>query len=701
MTVAVALPLSSAPAVRYAVPHHERGEFLNSVSHEERARITELFEAFADMDSRRSLAEGAAFAAGRRRHLGRGWEAKTLSKLHRAFRMGGCKASDWQKKGPRYPAGDWRILLRDYKPAGSRLPEEFLQFWRGIHAEFTGRDDCVSAAWRHLVQEVWFKGKPVAGYGTVDAWCRKHGRALPNSFIIRTADLPDGWTEGNLRRYLPKRQAARKRASQGYLAAHAHEPDMVLGDRSHLLPFGRILFDDVRPDIRALWLSGTKGEIVYPLMVLGLDAASGVDLGNAIKPRSLKDPDNAQGGRHGVSRDMTKLTLCSILRQWGLPPWPITIVHENAAACLDAQTKQLFADRFGDRVQFEATGMFRQRMLAHGFAERGGCPWDKGGIEAFFRVLQTSTAHLPGSTGPRFDTQHGELRAAEAYTLKLLERAGDCQAVIEALQIPGLRWEKMDERLQEALRLLRFRTGHALQGFDHVVEFRLSPSEPWRPEEELATLTPEHMERAEIVRRLESPAERFVKLLRGVQLEPVDPDFLDYVAGERRPVRVRNGRITWSASDRASVPLVFRETGHTLLEDDHEGAEFDAALAPDAGRVILAREGRLCGSVLRQDRVNVADREAVKREAGRVAAARVADRDTLRGYMVEQDTRLHDMQRTNEQLLAAVPLIEQARQQRLQQERQTKAEQTSDAAARQRNRAAQLAALAAERNAPA
>lgn len=696
MTVAVSLPLASAPALRaYDIPDADRTEFLRCVSIEERSRVRELLLVFGEMEKARTLKEGAARAAGERRHLGRGWEAKTLLDLYRVYINGGYKPGDWRKQGARFARHDWRALVRDYRRSDEAgLPEEFATFWKGVFAEFRGRDDCVRAAWRHLIHNIWLAGKPVDGFGTVDQWCARHGRARPNPVLIRLADLPHGWGERNLRRLLPLRRATRKRLAHGYLEAHAHQPDMVLGDRSHLLPFGRVLLDDVRPDMRSLWFgTGGRGEIVYPLMVLGLDISSGVDLANVTKPRALKDPENPKGGRHGVTRDMSRLVVCNILRQWGLPPHPITFVHENAAACLDTETKALLSDAFGDRIRFESTAIFRERMLAHGFTESGGCPWDKAQIEVFFRLLATQTANLPGATGPRFDKQHGELREAEKYALACLDRANGAADIIAALRSPILRFEHLDEHLQAALRLLRFRTQHALQGFDQLVEWRLDGG-PWRPEAELATLSPEQMDRAEIVRRLESPAERFVRKMHGLQFTPVDPDLLDYISGERRKVRVRSGKITWGDVNRGSAPLVFREAGHTLLEDDYEGEEFEAALAPDASRVVLARDGRLVGSVAQQGRVNLADREAVLREAGRVRAARVADRDTMRGYLADADQRMESLIAHNERVLGAVeaPRIAAPAETR----RQTKA--TAD---RQRARAAQMAAAARERLADA
>ena len=698
MTVAHALPpCSAAPVAHIAfdVPPADRTEFMCSVEAEERAIVKERLAAFREIARAKNINEGAAYAAGRRTHLGRGWEAKTLKDLYRVFVNGGHKPGDWKKEGPRFARGDWRVLLKNYTQHLSKLPEGFLPFWINTHAQFRGRQDCIRAAWRHLVHKVWLAGKPVDGYGTVDEWCRAHGRARPNPMLVRPGELPEGWSMGNLRRYLPKRRATKNQLAHGYLEAHTHQPDQVLGDRAFLKPFERVFLDDARPDLRTLWFNKSRGEIVYPLMVLALDCASGVDLQTAFKPRALKDPESRSNARHGVTRDMTKIVICNLLRQWGLPPWPVTFVHENAAACVDAETKALFEDAFGDRIQFEATGIFKERMLEHGFGEQGGCPWDKAPIEAFFRIVQTQIANLPGTTGPRFDTAHGDLRAAEKYTLDLLDRAGNCQDVIDRLRMPGLRWDEMVTRLLDALRLLRFRTGHALQGFDRVQEWRADPSQPYQP---ISTLDLYAVQAPQIITRLECPAERLVKGINGVSFEPVDHDLLDYICGERRKVTVRAGKIAVKI-DEAVTPLIFREPGHTLLEDQFEGETFDGVLNQDETRLVLAREGRLLGGVQRQDRIDVRDRQAIREEAGRVRSARVMTRDTLREYLVDTDVQMERLKRDNEAVLAAAPQIERAAEiKRIVREVDQHDHRKPTAAQRTKNteRAAQLAQRARE-----
>jgi hypothetical protein len=644
-----------APAVIFDIADADVPEFMAEVDTDERTRLRELFRAFKEISAAPTVAIGVQRAASARSHLGWGWSAKSLDQLFRLYVHGGYKPGDVRREGARFAAGDWRSLVRTYKGRTSSLPAEFIAFWRGIVLENKGRDDVVAASWKYLVNEVWLLGQPVPGYGTVDDWCLRTGRARPNPMLVRPGELPEGWDERTLRRYVPKRKATRKQAAQGYLAAHGYQPDQVLTDRSPLKPFERLFIDDVRLDKRTLWLQGSRGQIVYPLGVLALDAASGIDTAFLTKPRAL---DEDTGKRLGITADMSFQLVLNHIRRWGLAPWTITFVHENAAACLTREQRALLDQVFGDRIRFEATSIFRSRMLEHGFTEQGGCPWSKAPIEVFFRVLQTHLSRDRGSTGPRYDDKHGSLVKMEDYTLELVERAGGLQHIIDQLRTPLPRWEQTHDAIERALELLRFRTNHSLQGFERVVEWRRSPADNYRPEAELQALPADEQALiTDIISRLESPAERFVRLLDGVQLEPVDPDLLTWLEGPRRKVTVRNGKIAVRSVDLAAEPIIFREVGHTLLEEECEGETFEGVLTPDGDRLVLSQDGRILGAIDRQARVAANDKEALLRETGRVLAARTADREQLRGYLLDEDRRLAADQAHNERVLEQVPAI--------------------------------------------
>lgn len=688
--------LSTGAPMLLDVPDADLEEWKRDVEEEERARLRELWACFQEMLAARSLKAGSEAAAMRRKHLGWGWSAKALRSLFCAYRDGGYKPGDHRRLGARFAPGDWRILLRTYKGKDKgALPPEFVTWLGGQWAEFKGRDDIVNATWRHVVYDVWLKGQPIPGYGTIEEWCRARGRARPHPRLVRQSELPAGWSEATFRRHLPKRETTRQLVAHGYLAAHSSQPDQVLTDRSPLRPMEYIFLDDSRPDFRCTWFGpGGRGELVYPLLVMGLDACSGVDLEAVTKPRALKDDGS---GRHGVTTDMALRVVCGVLRRFGLPPWPITFVHENAAACVPAEAKHILQGLYGDRIKFEATSIVKERLLAHGFGEQGGAPYDKAPIEAFWRILMTTLARLPGSTGPRYDTQPAELVQIEKYTLGLMEQAGGIEEIFKKFRSPLLDFAAADEAMMDALRMLRFRTQHKLQGFERVREFRASPAERYQPWDAFVALSVDRQNAIAtngdphaLIHRLECPAERFCRLLKGHMLTPVDDDLLLWIEGPRERARVRNGKITVERTELTDDAMIFRETGHPLLGEEHEGHTFDVVIARDGSRIVLAEEGRILGSVARQDRISRADREAIQREMGRVRAARVADREHLRGYLLgDADEAVAELRAHNEMVQAALPAPAAAPEKpklaagRRRQERRASIDQEIAAAARQ------------------
>ena len=664
--IAHALTLRTTPLLcngermLFDVPDRDVEEWRKHVDDDEKWRLRELWSSFLEMLAARNLEIGAEAAALKRHHYGRGWSAKNLMNLYRAYRDGGHKVGDYKKTGPQYAPGDWRILLRNYTSAKKQmLPPEFVRWLAEQWTEFKGRKDCVEATHRHVI-DLWLQGKPIPGYGTVDEWCRRAGRARPHPKLYRPGELPGGWSEATFRRNLPKRAVVREQIAHGYLAAHHAQPDQVLTDRSPLLPLQYVFLDDTRPDLRCLWFNPQgKGDFVYPLMVLALDACSGVDVGTTFKPRGIKhaaaEDAGARQERHGVTQDMTLYAIVQVLR-FGVPPWGITFVHENAAACVPTWAKEFLYGIYGDRIKFMATGIFKEKMTAHGFADQGGAPYDKAPIEAFFRIVMTQTARLPGSTGPRWETIPGEQKQVEKYELKLLEKAGGVESVFKMFDHKSLDWGQAVDGITAALHLLRFRTGHKLQGFDRVREWRHDASHSYRPWNEFLALSQAEQDAVQdIINRVEAPAERFCRLLQGVPLLPVDEDMLLYIQGPRQKVRVRDGKIIVRSQAHSDDELVFRETDNALLDEENERREFDAVIAEDGSRIVLVEDGRVLGHVIRQGRV-VRGTEAWDREAGRVRAARVADRELLRGYLLlDTDTALAEMRARNEAIAANLP----------------------------------------------
>ncbi len=129
-----------------------------------------------------------------------------------------------------------------------------------------------------------------------------------------------------------------------------------------------------------------------------------------------------------------------------------------------------------------ATSTFEAKMMQHGFRETGGQPYSKALVEVLWRILETQIARLPLATGPRYDSMPTEVKEAERYTLSLINQIdGSMEQALSKLTLPGLTFEQAYDSVVQALRLLRYRTNHKLQGFDRVREWRMSQAENYRP----------------------------------------------------------------------------------------------------------------------------------------------------------------------------------------------------------------------------
>ena len=618
------------------VPHCDTQEF-SSLSSEERARIRAILDAFRLIASSRTIQYGAHQASQQYGSLGRGFSAKTLADLYRAYREGGHKPGDVRKLGAKYQPGDWRILCRDYSGKDKSLPPEFVAWLTSEWAQYKGRSDCHSALWRHIIQDIWLLGKSVPGYGTIEDWSRTTGRARPHPLLVRPGELPEGWSLSTFRRALPKRQSTRAQVFGGYLAAHTHQPDMVMTDRGELRPMQYIYIDDWRPDMRCLHFSGRIGEFVYPLMVVFLEASCSIDTANVGKPRCRKraeaEDSTETSERHGVTRDMVVQGIVNTLREFGIPEgYPVTFVHELSGGCVPPAAKDFIKEIYGERILFMSTGMFRDKMSQYGFIENGGQPWAKGQIEVFFRLLGTQIANLKLSTGPRYDSTPAENEAIEKYTLGLVKQVGGIEEIIRKLALPALTFDQAYDAIVRTMHMLRFRTNHKLQGFDRVSEWRRDPSDNYHPIEELHQLSTEEQDQvSDIIQRLECPAERFVRLARKETFTPVDEDLLCWLEGmhQVRKVTIRNGKIAVRDQSLSDDELVYREEDHTYLDEDFEGKTFDAVIAHGGDRIVLGKDGRILCHIERQLRVDRGDQDAIKREQIRVRNARISSRQAF------------------------------------------------------------------------
>lgn len=587
----------------------------------ERVRIQQYLRLFDRLEKAPAIKHEARAIAREQRI-----SAKTLMDLHRKFRQQGR---------------DPRCLVRKWNNGKSGQPQKFIKFWVALCGE-NKRQDGTKGAYRRLVQEFWAAGESVPGYGTWQQWYLKTfpNKPLPPTCPTDRHSLPDGWSYENLCRYLPKESIV-VAMRQGLKAAHDHQK-YLKRDRSKLRPMELIAIDDFWLD--QLFYSAELG-LDRPFRAVGLlarDVATGCVVGWFLKPRTEDEFGRKASIRQGEVDELLRL----ILMGQGLPPYPVTILAENKSATVTPRTRQLLDAHFGDRIRVEYTGLYNFPLLANGFPERGGKPWEKTWVESYIRLIHTTAGHLPAQTGNRYDNAPGNQYELIKYTEKFLKHPDLTREDIKKLRLPMLSLEDAQRIYGGLLDLLEHRTDHKMQGFDTVTLWRREKGDPWVSEEQIMRLPPEQLLQAEKWTRLETSAERWQRMCPPRdQWTEVPPSLLWYLMPSEKETRIEDGYIRFSDKRISHERLEFWQENNRLLRE-HEGKKVIAHYTPDdPSRVILTTPGpelerTVLGVVPRDNAIDMTDPEALERAGWAIGRDRMREISTIRELTKSQDDRL-------------------------------------------------------------
>jgi len=512
------------------VPPHHHGDWIG-LGLAERERVRELLAVMQAVESDDRGVVQALRVVALQNNGRNGWAFSNLRTLYYSWKGAGR---------------DWRVLARKYRRESS-LPAAFVDHLKTlVLREHRSRKQAI-----HRVREAWREGRPVPGYGTWREWFAATwpDRDTPKHFC---GDYPQGWGQSNLYDRMPSR-VQHAIATKGRAAAEKFLPHVVR-DPSKLRFLELITIDDFETDVRAIH----GREVVKVRGILAIDVATRTVLGVGFKPAVEGD----EGQRVAITRADTQALLRIIFESHGVPrDYPMTILCENAAAAVTAELEASLDIFFGGQVRVTRTSMLNFKTIANGFLETGGRPNLKGWIESFFNLAWNRAGSLPGQKGSRYDNKPGDLEAKLSYAAKLAAYETTDEQWAQ-FRMPFMSLDDLVTAFNEVFRWMENRTDHKLLGFDEVRAWRLGPGDEPKPLEQLAQLAPAEQDKVEILARMESPAERKAKLMRGVEFLKVPVPVIALLAFQAKKLTLKNHRVTFTLRD---TGYTYAETGECKL----------------------------------------------------------------------------------------------------------------------------------------
>lgn len=430
---------------------------------------------------------------------------------------------------------NWRALVPDYhltkieddaqETTRGSLPAAFLEYWV---AHALGYSRGTKAAHADLVAR-WKAGEEIPGYGTwINWWQEAHrGRPLP---AVCPPDLPTGWSYENLQDKLPE-QSIQTLSREGFFHAQADLPIMPR-DRSQLRALELVAFDDAQMDFRVAVPGLARTSKLRGLFAL--DVSCGFLVEHGVGPASTDD-DSVE---RSITRADMRGLLFQFLRRTGIPKhYTMWLLVENASAAVTEEDERLLYNISGGRVRILRTAMHTRHLLAGGPTETHGTPWSKGWLESWFNLFHNHASALPAQAGRNpLVAKKGDIEAVERDARQIMKIAqGLPPALMNLVQLPALRVDQARTVVADLIARLNHRDDHRLQGFAPMPMWRLRVGEQWEP---LTTLPAQFRDVAMIDHQVESPAQRFARLLGESEFERLPESSLLPLLDDKKTVTV-------------------------------------------------------------------------------------------------------------------------------------------------------------------
>lgn len=476
--------------------------------------------------------KAACVAIARQWNCVEGWTARTLLNLWYAFRA----RRDWKVLLDKSRAG----ALFWQKPPGD-MPAEF-QRWLGSQWSARQRGK-FRAGWVDLKSQYrrWLAGDDSARIPGF------HRCPPPRP----DTNLPDGWSEGNLRRVAQRNSsaAARKLINIGPKAVQQFTykvPTTRVG-----VEVGEVIYiDDCWNDFQCLLL-GKRSRIISLHL---LDLASGYNAAAGHKPTA----DDERGVEQRLKERETIYLLDAYFAAHGYRPAGTHILGENATATVRAEEQKVLDQITNGAVRFDGGPSGGGPGLSALFTgPSGGNPNHKAPLESWFNLWHNRCDHMlefPGQTGKnsRLDKPEGLERLMSAD--EQLHKAAQWLTPERRMQVKfGLLQHDLAIQMLDTKReTINDRRDHDLKDWrqcgHYTPAFRLSTALPFFPAARILELSPEHQDQLRVLLAADpnlvgelclSPREVFMagreKLRRFTPQQRAM--FIRGAAGDERPVK--------------------------------------------------------------------------------------------------------------------------------------------------------------------
>jgi len=150
--------------------------------------------------------------------------------------------------------------------------------------------------------------------------------------------------------------------------------------------------------------------------------------------------------------------------------------------------------------------------------------------------------------------------------------------------------------------------------------------------------------------RMESPAERFSRLMTGHEMQPAHPRQLLPLSLDKKPVTVAAERVAYKPNGEDTIYFRDQKTAQALAKWNGQKKALIGFLATDRSAIhLFTNDDNLeyIGSPARVGRVDITDEHAILKRSGEVHRGRENVRQYAADLMADQDATHSDMRQHN------------------------------------------------------